>query len=39
MLFFSIKKGIFNIQGRSVIDAKNKMNKASSAAVKKRDLC
>lgn len=39
MLFFFIKKGIFNRQGRSVMDAKNKMNKASNAAVKKRELC
>jgi hypothetical protein len=39
MLFFFTKEGIFNKQGSSVVDANKKMNKASSAIVKKRDLC
>ena len=39
MLFFFTKEGIFITQGRSVSDAKNKMNKANHAAVKKRELC
>jgi len=38
-LFFFIKSGIFITQGSSVSDAKNKMNKANYAAVKKRELC
>lgn len=38
-MYFLIKKGIFNLQGWSVLDTKNKMNKASAAIVRKRDLC
>lgn len=38
-MYFFIKEGIFILQGCSVIDTKNKMNKASAAIVRKRDLC